>query len=320
MKNMINEEIIQGRVFSCDLAEKVVKNEKSNDFGKNYINGKLNIAVDEEGLNVIPVDFIYVKPETAKGNPNRTYAALKQIMNGKTWETDGKDEATKVKVTASLGVNDFVSKNDNKIVSAKVNSGSFVNIVSSLPSVESTERNKFTVDILITKATRIEADPEKRIDKDYMKIHGAVFDFRKTLMPVDLIVKNEKGIESFESMDISNSNPVFLKVWGQINCETKEIVKEEESSWGENCVTTFTSNSKEWVVTGVSALPYEFGDEAVLTVDELKKLTQDREVHLAEVQKNHDDWANKNALNNITPKSVDDAPGVSVSADTEFKF
>ena len=46
MKNMINEEIIQGRVFSCELAEKVVKNEKSNDFGKNYINGKLNIAID----------------------------------------------------------------------------------------------------------------------------------------------------------------------------------------------------------------------------------------------------------------------------------
>ena len=70
----------------------------------------------------------------------------------------------------------------------------------------------------------------------------------------------------------------------------------------------------------MSALPYEFGDEAVLTVEELTKLTQDREIHLAEVQKNHEEWVNKNNLNNITPKSIDDVPEVSISTATEFKF
>ena len=80
MKKMINSTHIEGRIYAHDLTIKQVQNETSANFGKDFISGNLEIAVDEDGLNVIPVHFTYVTPETKSGAKSPTYSALAKII------------------------------------------------------------------------------------------------------------------------------------------------------------------------------------------------------------------------------------------------
>ena len=57
---MINTETIEGRVFQHDLKIKTVQNSQSPNFGKAFIQGNLEIATDEAGLNVVKVHYTYV--------------------------------------------------------------------------------------------------------------------------------------------------------------------------------------------------------------------------------------------------------------------
>ena len=57
MRQATNRETIIGRVYQHELVVKQVKNEKSANFGKDFISGKLEVAVDEEGLNVISTHY-----------------------------------------------------------------------------------------------------------------------------------------------------------------------------------------------------------------------------------------------------------------------
>ena len=99
MKKMINNTHIEGRIYSHDLAVKQVQNQASANYGKDFISGTLEIAVDEDGLNVVPVHFTYVTPETKSGVKSPTYTMLDKIITeNKTWTTVGKDAAEKVQV------------------------------------------------------------------------------------------------------------------------------------------------------------------------------------------------------------------------------
>ena len=293
-KNLTNSEFIEGRLYQHNLTLKTVKNEQSANFGKEFISGTIDIATDEEGLNVIPIHFTYVTEITNSGKTNATFTNLKNIINGaRTWMTDGKDMALRVRCNTSLGLNDFYNQND-ELVSAKRNEGGFVSTVKDL--VPEDERNTFKFDMVITSVTRVEANPEAGIDSDFDRIKGAVFDFRKSLLPVELVCKREDGMDYFESLDASPSNPVFTEVRGNIVSNTVERKIEEESAFGSATVRTVTRTVKEWVVTGSRPTEYEFGLEDTLTAEELKKMMADREVYLAGIKKQRDDYmASRNA-------------------------
>jgi hypothetical protein len=134
---------------------------------------------------------------------------------------------------------------------------------------------------------------------DYVIVKGAIFDFRGAILPVEFVVKNQGGMQYFESLDASSTNPTFTKVWGTIKNETIVTTKEEESAFGEPQVTTSTRNVREWIITGTSKpdAVYEIGDaEKGVTADEIKKAMADREIHLAEVKKNNEEYrASRNA-------------------------
>ena len=53
MRKNLNAEHIEGRVYEHELAIKAVSNTASKNFGKEFIAGTLDIATDEEGLNVL---------------------------------------------------------------------------------------------------------------------------------------------------------------------------------------------------------------------------------------------------------------------------
>lgn len=293
MRKATNTERIEGRVYQHSLAIKTVQNQTSPNFGKEFIAGDLEIAVDEAGLNVIPVHYTYVTATTNAGGENKTFTALKRIIDGgKTWITDGKDAALKVKADTAIALNDFYTQ-DGNLVSVKKNEGGFVTIVSGDLCAEN-ERNTFSVDMVITGVSRVEANPEKNIDADYVLVKGAVFNFRNELLPTDFLVKNADGMKFFEDLEATGASPVYTKVWGRINCATIVNEVKEESAFGDEAVRTYERKVREWVITGTAKVPYEFGDEKVLTRDELTKAMQDREIMLADVKKRGEEYrANK---------------------------
>ena len=67
MRKPINKEHVEGRVYEHNLAIKTVQNKDSANFGKEFINGTLDIATDDECLNIVTINFTYVTETTAKG-------------------------------------------------------------------------------------------------------------------------------------------------------------------------------------------------------------------------------------------------------------
>ena len=295
MRKVINRELIQGRIYEHDLSVKKVQNTQSENFGQEFINGTLDIATDEACMNIVTVSYTYVTPTTKAGKPNNTYTALLNIINsGKTVVVDGKDAATMVKCDTALGLNDFyVNRNgEETLVSAKRNEGGFVTIVTKLDENEAA-RSTFEVDMLINNVRRVEADPERNIDADYLIVKGAVFNFRNAIMPVEFTLRNPAGFPYFENLDASPSNMVFTKVWGQVSSQVEKTTKVEESAFGEPAVKEYTKTVKEWVITGTSKPDsvYEIGDEQNgITTDEIKKALADRETYLADVKKRRDEY------------------------------
>ena len=306
MRKAINTERIEGRVYQHSLAVKTVQNQTSANFGKEFISGNIEVAVDEEGLNVIPVHFTYVTPTTNAGAENRTFTALKRILDGgKTWVTDGKDEALKVRIDTAIALNDFYTQ-DGNLVSTKVNEGGFVTIVSEL-GVEN-ERNTFAADMVITGVTRVEKNEERNIEEDYVTVKGAIFNFRNDLLPVEFVVRNETGMKYFEDLGVTGAEPLYTKVWGKIECRTIVNEVKEDSAFGEASVRTYERKTKEWVITGTAKVPYDFGDEKILTSEELTKAMQDRQTLLAEIKTRSDEYRAQKAASTPAPATTA-APG-----------
>jgi len=306
MRKTINKEKISGRIYDASkLTIKTVQNSESEHFGQEFIGGSMDIATDDDCLNIVTVRFTFVQPTYKNGKTNNTFGILKKIIeSGKTVLADGKDEATMVSVDASIGINDFYTQRDGNevLVSAKENNGSFVNIVSKLDADES-ERSIFECDMLINGTRLVEADEERNIKEDYLIVKGAIFDFRKSILPVEFIVHHKGGIDYFTSLEASKDNMVFTKVWGVINSETIVTRREQESAFGEPSVKEYTRTVREWVVTGTNkpGETYELGDsDNGITADELKKAIADREVYLAEVKRKNDEYQASKASGTAT--------------------
>lgn len=315
MRDMMNKEDISGYVFQHKLEVKTVKNQKSKAFGQEFINGDLFVAVDEDGMNVLPVFFRYVTPTTKNGTPNRTYEVLKKIIDNpeKTWIVGGKENAYKVKINTQLGLNDYFNQEGER-VSVKRNEGGFVTLLNNLdPTLD---RNKFTLDMVITKVTHHDANPEREGDTDCTYLKGAVFGYRNTLLPVEFVVRDPEGMNYFESLEPSDSAPVATRVWGEINCKTIRRETVEPTAFGAPSVRVVETKSREWLATGCAQSPYDFGDDSFMTADDLIKAMQDREIHWAEVKKNHDDWV---ASRNATPSGFGGGPAPAVKPG-QFSF
>lgn len=318
MKSMINRVHLEGRIYQHDLQVKTVQNNASKNFGKPFISGNIEIAVDEDGLNVIPVHFTYVTETTNSGTKSSQWTALKKIIDeNKTWVTVGKDAAQKVSVNTAIALNDFYNQND-ELVSAKQNEGGFITFINELKPEN--ERNTFDTDIVITGAEKVEKDEEKRIEEDFVRVRGAIFNFRNELLPVEYTIKNPDGMKYFEDLGATNAQPVFTRVWGNINCLTKTNTVTEESAFGEAAVRTYERKVREWLITGSPKQTYDFGDEKILTAAELQKAAQDREVHLADVKKRADEYKAQRAAGNTTSAQTTATATATTVAPGGFKF
>lgn len=316
--SFINKVHLEGRVFSHTL-QKRVSGENSKDPGTEYIGGTLNVATDEDGINVIPVRFTYVTAVYSKsGKPNDTYNVLTQIIEeDKTWEKNGKSEAPQIRIDGDIEVNDFPGR-DGNMVEAKRVRGSFVHYANGNFGLNSDEnkRNTFEADMLI--AAVIEQEVED--GDDYINLRGYVFAYRNALVPVVLTVRNKGGIDYFNKCDISNANPLLTKVWGNIISTTQEVRTEVESAFGGPQINVTTRTLRAWEVAGCAAEPYEWDDESTLTISEFKQLLDQREETKAAAKQRAEEYQNNKGGSGFPLTGSDTPANASPTSAVNFKF
>lgn len=311
IRKNINTETIEGRIYQHNLTEKKVENASSPNYGKIFINGSIDVATDEACLNVLNVHYTYVAATTKAGAQNRTYTTLKKIIeSGKTILNDGKDAATKVRLTPSAAVNDFYPNGGDELVTTPRNEGGYVTIINEL-APEGINRQKFKFDMLITNVNHIDANEERGIKNDYTQISGAIFSFKNDLIPFTVTAHNPSAMQYFEGLGASNAEPVYTQLWGKIENRTETKTQTVTSAFaGEDSELVDESERKvkEWVVTGANPENYDFGDENVMTVADLQKAIEDRNVYLAEVKRRSDEYYASRGNAVATPAPANNIP------------
>ena len=296
MMKVRNKTRIDGRLYQHSLELKE-SGPNSKTPGTKFISGNVEIATDNDITNIVTVHYTYVTATTSTGKSNATFNVLKDIIDGKLGSVmaNGADNAAVITIDSAIGLNEFFSDRNGKeeLVSAKRNEGGFA-VVKSAADEDETKRNTFDVDMIITGTRMIEADPEKDLPEK-MILRGAIFDFRNSLRPIELSVVNPRAISYFESLEITQRNPVFTRLQGRQVSEvvTREVI--EESAFGDPVVKKFASTRKDWVVTWAASEPYAWDDESTITAAELTKAMSDRETYLATLKQRQDEYkASKN--------------------------
>lgn len=281
MRKNVNREVIEGYVYQHNLQIRTVERADSPNKGKPFISGTLDVATDESCTNVLQVHFTYVAENYGSGKPNATYTNLKRIIEtGKTVIDNGIAEATKVSMSPSLALNDFYPAGSDELVSQMRNEGGFVNIVNELKPAGM--RATFDFDVVLTGFKMITPEENERVTSPYAEIRGVAFDFRNGILPSTFVVRNPLAIKYFENLELSNTNPVYTEIKGNITSTMVTIETTSEGAFGEASVDVVSRRVREWEITWSRKNPYEFGEEGVLTVEELKKASEDRNVYLAE--------------------------------------
>lgn len=295
-KNMNNATHIEGFLYEHDLALKE-SGPNSKNPGTQYISGTVSIATNNNKDNIVPVHFTYVTATTKQGKPNATYGILSDIIDGKLGSMMGGagDNAAKLRIDSAIGLQEFYSdrSGQEEFVSVKRNEGGFVHTTNSLNDLEN-NRNTFRVDMLITGVRHIEADEEKGLPEKAI-IKGAIFNFRNDLLPVEFSAVHPGAISYFESLEASSKNPVFTEVRGEQVSETITKTIEEKSAFGEASIREVKNVRKDWVITWAAEETYEWDNEETITAAEVQKAMADREVALATMKKNQDEWKAKNS-------------------------
>lgn len=276
MRQNKNVVYVEGYVYNYSLFANVAGPNSKNP-GQEYINGTVNIATDEDGINIVSVRYTYVVPTWKSGKENETYTILQSLLNGApTWEKDGKDKATKLRIQGDVEVNDFMGRDGNMVETKQVRGG-FTHYAN---DGFRDKRNNFETDMLITNATRVEVED----GNDYMNLSGYVFNFRNDFIPVTYTLNNEAGIKYFESLDISMNTPYYTYVWGKIVSSTQRVEKQVETAWGAPQVEYTTHTLRMWEVEGCSPESYEFDDDSTITLAEFKQGLANREQQKAEAK------------------------------------
>lgn len=317
MKNAVH---IEGLVYQHDLKKKV-SGPNSKNPNTPFINGTLDIATDDALTNIVQVHFSYVTPTTKNGNPNNTYEVLKNIADNVVGNVmaNGADKAGKVRIDTSIGVNDFYTNRNGKdeLVSAKRNEGGFVHYANNDMNPDEKARNTFECDIVLTNV--IDVDPNEEAQTEgHVILRGYVFGYGNTLIPVDFIANNPVAMDYFRNLEATPNTPVFTRVKGRQISQTIVTKVTEESAFGEPSVKEVRKNRKAHVVYWAQTEPYLWDDESTITASELTELKAAREVHLAAVKKNQEEYAANKG--NAIPTAPAASASIAAAAKAGFNF
>lgn len=226
------------------------------------ISGVVTVEVDEDGTTADMRFYAY--PVYNNGKPNKTFGILESMLAGnyKTVVDDGPD-ADWIEMTGSVDVSYFVGRNasaDDDLIRSQKIRGSFIN-----PNKNQKYNNRWKLDFLITAIREIEEDEEKNLPRFVRVIGYLVDDYNKRVMDVVFQARNEKAMSYILGLDASAEVPYFVSTWGELLRVVRTVTR--ENAFGD--AETDEYNSVQWVITGMAPTPYDFGDEAVMTFDQL---------------------------------------------------
>lgn len=310
-KSMKNVTHIEGYLYEHTLEKKVTGSTSKNP-GTEYISGIIRIATDDAIENIVDVHFTYVTPTFGtSGKKNGNWQIMEDMIAGEKYKTymEVGEDATKLDIDSAIALNEFYSDRtgEMELVSTKRNEGGFIHIKKPDEELKEKEADRaaFATDMVITKFKVVEANPDREI-KEHATIGGAIFNFRKEILPVEYCVYNPKAIAYFESLGISSKNPVFTEVRGtQVNSITMKK-KEEEGAFGEPDVSEVPIYRREYVVTWAKGTPYPWDDSSSITAEEMKEAMANRETYLAGIKKRQDEYqAARKAATTATSSAAD---------------
>ena len=316
-QNMKNAVHIEGLVYQHDLKKKV-SGPNSKNPNTPFINGTIDIATDDALTNIVQIHYSYVTPTTKKGNSNPTYELLNNIVEGVVGSVmaHGADKAGKVRIDTAIGVNDFYTDRNGKteLVSAKRNEGGFIHLATADMNADEKARNTFECDIVLTNVIDVDANEEANTEA-HVILRGFVFGFGNALVPVDFIANNPVAMDYFRNLEATPNTPVFTRVRGRQISQTIITKTVEESAFGEPSIKEVRKNRKAHVVFWAQSEPYLWDDESTITAKDLTDLKAARDLHLATVRKNQEEYA-ANRGNAIPAASA----AVAAAAKAGFNF
>lgn len=314
-EKMINRTRIEGLLYEHDLKMKET-GPNSKVPGTKYITGTISVATDDAGKNVIPVYFRYVAPTFPAKKPgeapkeNANFNILSNIIKGITKNVmdHGAEDAAKLRIDSAIALNEFYTNRNGKeeLVVAKRNEGGFIHVEQNFTQEDENARNTFEVDMIITSLKVLEAtdtDPEKA------RVGGYIFNFRKELLPVEFTAINPKIIGYYEQAEVSERTPVFMKIKGNMVSITQTRTVVEENVFGDDIVKEVPGRTYKDFIIDSGANPYEWDDESTITGAEVKKLLAEREIHLAEVRQNRENFLKEQAAKTAAPEAPSAANG-----------
>lgn len=273
MKTMINRARIEGVLYESTLEEKTFE-PGTQSAGQKYVSGNLSIEVEED--NVITIE-IFENEITRAGNRNQKYDKILSLIDANSIVSTGRDNAVCLRVDSDISLNDWYPNGQDELVSTMRNFNGFINF---LTPGNLQPQATFDLDILITSTM-----DETKVDEDgiveptgALIVKGYIFDFAKRIMPVELLVENEAGVEYFRDMETNT----FTKVWGRQVNKSNVVKRVEESAFGDDKVVEYTNVKKKFLITGTNKEPYAFGEEGILTVEEVQEAIAQRNVYLAD--------------------------------------
>ena len=276
------------------LAIKTVKRADSANFGMSFIGGEIQIATDEACTNIVRIHYTYepeyrIDKETGERKENRNFRDLKKLLdNGNYVLAVGKENADKVAINTTLVENAWVSR-DNEVVSSAQLEGGFITL-NPILSEDEAERARFEVDMFLADGAVKHVEHED--SEETLKLHGGVFNFRNDINIIDLVGTGNM-IDFFE--DLIADGPVFACVTGVLDFANIEATIEEEGAFGP-IVRKISRRKRDFVIKNVKDYDRPLEDGVPFNGEDIKKALQDREVRLADVKKNYEDYqANKAA-------------------------
>lgn len=311
---MTNRTHIEGYLYQHSLEERVTKADSSVP-NTHYIRGKIDIATDDKLTNIVTVNFSFVTAKTKKGDTNNTYVVLSNIINNVygTVMGNGADNAVKLKIDSAFGLNEWYDDED-KLISSKINDGGFIHVIQELDPAEA-NRNTFDCDMIITNVKEVEANEEKQLPPKAV-IKGYIFNFKKALLPVEFSALTPGAMNYFLGLEATSNAPVFTRVKGNQISTTVSREITEESAFGEASVRVVSNTRKDCAVNWAQKEPYDWDAEETITVAEYKEALSARELEVATIKKNQDEYkAQKAQANNALASQV-----ATAAQNSEFDF
>lgn len=307
MRKTVNNVNIKGYVFSHHLTERVTGPNSKNP-GQEFINGSMEVAINEQATATVRVNFSYVTPKFRNGNDNETYKLLKRIITSDDVYEKVGNRAIKVRVDAQFEPNVYKNRAGEIVCNTQIGA-SFVH---ELNPGEGLGMNpaKFAVDMVIGTA----GEREFANGGSIFELRGYVFNWRQDLVPITFTVAGEDGRKYFEDQEY----PMFTNLWGDI--ESEIVVSQKESTvvsaFGAPQVETTERQVMRWNVKGAAPEPYEYDDESGITKAEMKEKVLAHETYIAQQTERIN---NRNAAPSVynAPKQTVQKKSVSVD---DFDF